>query len=91
MTRSLVGIRNADFVFAWIDCLDCFATLAEIGHASGYGFARSSEPTIVVAGPKEFSDLWFIYEMAERTTFAFSSPKAAFDDCFAVEKEAFRG
>lgn len=49
---------RSDVVFAWIDCLDCFGTLAEVGLA--FGLNKS----IIIGGPEEYRDLWFVYEMS---------------------------
>ena len=56
-------IDKADIVFAYIDCGDCFGTLAEIGYAHAKG------KTIVVqfANDKLKEDMWFIDKMQQRT------------------------
>jgi hypothetical protein len=59
----LDAIRRSDLVFAWIDRDDCFGTLAELGYARAYG------RTVWIAGPKPFRELWFVYEMADRSLF----------------------
>lgn len=62
LSRSQGGIIAADMLFAWIDREDCYGTLAEIGYAAGL----AEGPEIVVAGPKRFGELWFIYDMADQ-------------------------
>jgi nucleoside 2-deoxyribosyltransferase len=58
-------IRNADFVFAFIDEDDCFGTLAEIGFAHGIG-----KPVYLLYGgkltPKQRADFWFVEQFAAR-------------------------
>lgn len=61
---SLDAIRRCSHLFAWIDSLDCYGTLAEIGYARALG------KQIVIAGPRRYRDLWFVYEMADRVIFA---------------------
>lgn len=48
------SIKRSDLVFAWIDSMDCFGTLVEIGYAFG------QECVVVVASPPDFdtSDIW---------------------------------
>ena len=54
-------IDRADIVFAYIDCLDCFGTLAEIG------YAHAKEKTIfIVFKNKEIrKQMWFIDRMQQ--------------------------
>lgn len=66
--RCVTAIYNADLFIAWIDSADCYGTVAEIG----YAYARGTE--IWIAGPERFTDLWFVYEMADRL--CFGRPKA---------------
>lgn len=61
--RCLRAIEASDLVFAWIDCLDCYGTLAEIGYAS-----RASVP-ILIASPTFLRDLWFTYSFAHKVAF----------------------
>lgn len=63
MTACLKTIDTANLVFAWIDDTSCYGTLAELG------YAKAKEVKIFIAGPKKFSDLWFIYQMADRSVF----------------------
>lgn len=57
------SIRKCDILFAWIDSLDCFGTIAEIGYAKSLG------KMIWITGPRRFRDLWFVYQMANQTLF----------------------
>ena len=56
-------IDMADIVFAYIDCFDCYGTLAEIGYAHAKG------KTIII----QFSDqsikenMWFLDKMQQKT------------------------
>jgi hypothetical protein len=56
--NCLRSIANANIVFAWIDDLTAYGSLAEIG------FAHALGKEIWLAWPNEFPDLWFIREMA---------------------------
>ena len=56
-------IRKADLVFAWIDSLDCYGTIVEIGYAHG------RQKKIVIAGPEFYKDLWFVYQFAGGVAF----------------------
>lgn len=77
---ALDAIRRCDVLFAWVDTLDCFGTLAEIGYAHAMG------RRIWVGSPPEFSDsyrhLWFAVCMAEWHSHA-SSPLDAFSRAVA--------
>lgn len=53
-------IMRSDFVFAYIDALDCYGTLFEIGYAIGRNI-----PVAVMFSNKDIrSDMWFIAESA---------------------------
>ncbi len=54
------AIASADLVFVWIDSLDAFGTIAEIGYATAAGVA------VAIGYPDGFddSDLWFINGLA---------------------------
>jgi hypothetical protein len=55
VTRCKEAINSSDLVFAYINSLDCFGTLAEIGYAAGRG-----KFVYVVYGPSiENGELWF--------------------------------
>jgi hypothetical protein len=49
------AIRRSDLVFAWVDTLDAYGTIAEIA------FARAIGIPVQIAGPQEFGDMWFVY------------------------------
>ncbi len=53
------AIKRADLFVAWIDCLDCYGTIAEVGYAKALG------KTVLIAGPRRYRDLWFVYTMAD--------------------------
>jgi hypothetical protein len=67
-TMCHAAIQKCDVFFAWIDTTDCYGTIAEIGLA--YGLRRK----ILVAGPKMFDDMWFVYQMASRKQFGIRDP-----------------
>jgi hypothetical protein len=53
------ALQRCDLVFAWIESLDCYGTLAELGYAKALG------KRILIAGPEAKDDLWFTYEFAD--------------------------
>lgn len=55
------AILGADLVFAWVDCLDCYGTLAEIGLAAAAG------AVVVVAGPSSVinGEVWLAAQFAD--------------------------
>lgn len=64
---------STDLVFAWIDSIDCFGTIAEISFA--FAFAnrdrlKNKSPLIVLASPPSFAEdaahLWFVMGMANK-------------------------
>ncbi len=63
LQRSQNAIAKADLIFAWIDCNDCYGTIAEIGYAKGL------QKRIWIAGSRYFRDMWFVYEMASKTSY----------------------
>jgi hypothetical protein len=58
--RCMEAVSKADLIFAWIDCLDCYGTVTEIGHAHALG------KRIWIAGPRPLRDMWFVYQTAEQ-------------------------
>ena len=74
------SIKRADLVFAWVDRLDCFGTFAEIGFAHGVG------KRVIIRGPEEHPDLWFVYAMGE-AEFSQSGPRDAFNQLFVPNPE----
>lgn len=61
-SRSLDGIRKADFFFVWIEDQECFGTLVEIGYARALG------KTIILAhapGIAPTGELWFAFQSAD--------------------------
>jgi len=66
------AIDRSDLLFAWIDQLDCYGTIAEIGYAHAMG------KMIWIAGPRRFRDMWFVYQLASKRWFADDS-KRGFD------------
>lgn len=92
--RIFQAIDDCDLLFAWIDCLDCFGTLAEIGYARGKG------KRIVIAKPYNFNvfDLWLPSIMGDVFVDALSPADAwdrmwrsgpASEDCCAVGGDVF--
>lgn len=53
--RCFDAIRRCDVLFAWIDSLDCYGTIVEIGYAVALG------KSVWVEGPRRFRDMWFAY------------------------------
>ncbi len=66
------AISLSDIVFAWIDSPTCYGTLVEIG------YAKALRKRIWIAGPAEFSDLWFAYSCADLLTFEEEKPVPGF-------------
>lgn len=64
----LRGIQECDMVFAWLDTLDAFGTLAEIG------FAVNAGKRVYISGPQKYPDLWFVYELARQSGGGFYGP-----------------
>lgn len=55
--RCLDAIEKADILFAWVDSLDAYGTIAEIGYARALG------KTVWLSGPESLPDLWFVYQL----------------------------
>ena len=70
-TLCKVAIQKCDLFFAWIDTTDCYGTIVEIGYAASLG------KRVLIAGPHQFDDMWFVYEMAEETNFEYNKPSQA--------------
>jgi hypothetical protein len=47
------AIESADLLFAWIEDVTCYGTLAEIGYAT------AKKVDVITAGPRPLPDLWF--------------------------------
>jgi hypothetical protein len=60
----LHSIASVDIVFAWIDDLTAYGSLAELGFAHAFG------KQIWLAWPNELPDLWFINELASQVLIA---------------------
>jgi|WetSurMetagenome_2_1015567.scaffolds.fasta_scaffold205682_2 hypothetical protein len=71
---AISAIRSCHTLFAWIDSLDAYGTIAEIG------VARAFNRRIVVAFPNTLTidDLWFPIEMSGRRPIVADSAKAAY-------------
>jgi hypothetical protein len=69
-TQCLNGVVNADVVFAWVDTLDCYGTVVEIG------YAHALRKHIWIAGPRRFRDMWFLYRSADEYCCHASEPVA---------------
>ncbi len=69
----LNAINRSDLVFAWIDTEDCFGTIAEIG------YAIAKRKIVYIAGPSLFRELWFSYQIADKTLFYVDDPWEAFN------------
>jgi hypothetical protein len=68
--NCLLSIRSVDIVFAWIDDLTAYGSLAELGYARAFG------KQTWLAWPREFPDLWFIKELASEVVIAQSAEVA---------------
>ncbi len=87
------AIAASDLVFAWLDDVTAYGTIAEIGFASALltrTFIKRSAadmqlafPLIVVAAPKHLPDLWFVQNMADHLIEA-PDPKAALEQAIAL-------
>lgn len=83
----LNAIQSCDILFAWVDTLDCFGTISEIGFAKGHSWSREVAGgraiKIVIASPKEMRDMWFVYEYVDEhngdVTFDFDNPADALE------------
>lgn len=76
--RCLRAIRASQLVFVWIDALDCYGTLCEMGFAFHKRFDEHHYQEVVVAHPPDFdvSELWFPLTAADAVVVA-DSPRAA--------------
>ena len=72
VTNCLVGIEQCNVFFAYINSLDCYGTLAEIG----YAFSKGKK--IYIAMDKEYPDLWFVQNMAVKTLI-YKTPKESLE------------
>lgn len=70
----LEAIDRADVVFAWIDRLDVYGTIAELG------YAKARQKPIWIAGPDHLRDLWFIYTLADEYRLRTESPATTLSD-----------
>lgn len=82
------GIETCDLLFAWIDTLDCFGTIAEIG------IARRAGKHIAIGVPSQLdaSELWFVLALANTVTtvrghFPYQA-KAAWDSIWTGKQPA---
>ncbi len=57
----LKAIHEADIIYAWIDAPDAYGTYTELGYAAALG------KEIYIACPKEYIDMWFIYNLSTST------------------------
>lgn len=79
--NCMKAIAESDVVFAWLDSLDAFGTLVEIGAA------HALNKTIIIAGPAVYHDLWFAYECADSFRIT-EHPKWAIEYYFARQAVA---
>lgn len=73
--QCLAAMHRSDLVFAWVDDLSAYGTFTELGYAKALG------KRVWIAGPAEFEDLWFLYQLAERTSFGADTPPARCSRC----------
>lgn len=69
--RCQQALARATVIFAWIDGMDCYGTLLELGYAAALGKG------IWIAGPRRYPELWLTYETAHRTCFRHTNPNTA--------------
>lgn len=100
--KSARGVEKADLIFAWIDSLDCYGTIAEIAMAYARVRQSSEPPVIAIALPDlqgpannldflrtRFTELWFVLGMAHILISA-KSPYEAWETLWeAGPKEKF--
>lgn len=70
------AIKDADLVFAWIDAMDAYGTIAELGYAHGLG----KKIFIAIKKGLEAHDFWFVHTLCYSGTpasFDFGNPKDA--------------
>lgn len=83
---NIARIKRADFIFAVIDEVDCFGTIAEIGVAHGLG-----KPTHLFFGEnltlEQRYDLWFVARCATHV-YERISLEHAFDRALKLERSA---
>lgn len=77
------AIERSDVVFAWVDSLDCYGTVFELGVAYRAG------KQVWVAGPRRFRDMWFMYQTAHHCSFSHSEPIQALRHFLHQYKLAF--
>lgn len=71
VSLCLDAIKRADIIFAWVDSLSAYGTIAEIGYAKALG------KEVFIAGPESYDDLWFIYRMIGGSWGQYPDPKRA--------------
>lgn len=100
--NCLSEIESCDTLFAWIDSLDCYGTLAEIGYAKALGkdiFIGIDEKLSIPKAQfndtykphniNQSHDLWFVEMMAKKSCRA-SAPDIAFNHLLANLPEPFK-
>lgn len=76
--KCLDAIQHADVLFAWIDSLDCYGTITEVG------YALALDKSVWIAGPRCYRDMWFLCRAASCVRFSSDlSPDGAFEDFLA--------
>jgi nucleoside 2-deoxyribosyltransferase len=70
VSLCLKAIDAADLVFAWVDSLDAYGTVVELG------YARKAGKRIWLAANRFYRDMWFVFRMAQRRVVA-DSPRDA--------------
>lgn len=99
--KCLDGINQCDILFAWINSMDCFGTIAEIGYAKASGkkvfVGLYEDLEVPVSKFTDYSrphniceshDLWFIEWMSDRFIRSWS-PRHAFEQFFVQLPEQF--
>jgi hypothetical protein len=74
--QCMNSIDESQLIFCWIDSLDSYGTIAEIGYARGIT-ADPSERKIILASPKMQPDLWFAYSMCDYVGFGYKDARHA--------------
>lgn len=66
VVECLASVMKADEVFVWIDSLDCFATLIEVGFAfrCGTPIRVGVDQDLELGGSDKRNELWFLETLA---------------------------
>lgn len=81
---AIKAIELSDLIFVWIDEVDCYGTIAEIGYAAGKG------KLIHIAG-KFLPELWFVYNLSNYDCdFKSTDPRTALQSFLISDRKIIR-